>query len=151
MNYYSKYQANSIQTAGREDILLKLYEGAILRLKKAQQLREEGEHIQAREQRSQALAIITELDNTLDWENGDPELLENLDGLYFYMIQELNASAQQDDFSKLQPVIDILQSLYQGWEEAVQIFKKGEDSAEETSTAAHAQEQAPKKRILAQG
>jgi flagellar protein FliS len=124
MNPYYSYQQNSIANATREDILLKLYEGAILKLKKAKSLWINGNQTKAREQRSQVFMIISELDNTLDRENGPESLIQELDGLYAFILREINISAIEDDFTRLDTVQEILVNLYQGWKEAALEYKK---------------------------
>jgi flagellar protein FliS len=124
MNVYSAYRKNSIESASKEEIMLMLMEGAILRLKSAQQSWDDDEKTKARELRSQALAIITELDNTLDRANGDTALVEELDALYGFMIRELNRATAKDDFGKLQAVEETMESLYQGFKDAVAASKQ---------------------------
>ena len=119
MNAYTAFKRNELESASPETIMLKLFEGAIIRLKQARQEYGDGEVLLARELRSQALAILTELDNSLDRENGDPEIVEQLDGLYAYMIREINTSTTKDDFDRLGSVIDCLHILYEGFEDAV--------------------------------
>lgn len=128
---YESYQQNSIQSASREDILVMLIEGAIIRIKQAREKWTKGNSIRARELRSQALAIITELDNTLDRENGDPELVDQLDALYAYMIRAFNNSALNDNFECLLPVQEVLESLLEAWQEAAKEFKKIKKTLEE--------------------
>jgi flagellar protein FliS len=119
MNAYTAFKKNDFESASPERIMLKLFEGAVIRLKQARQEYFEGEVLLARELRSQALAIIVELDNSLDRENGSPEIVEQLDGLYAYMIREINTSTAKDDFDRLGSVIDCLHTLYEGFEDAV--------------------------------
>lgn len=119
MNAYTAFKRNEFESASPETIMLKLLEGAILRLKQARQEHSDGEVLLARELRSQALAIIVELDNTLNRENGEAQIVEQLDGLYAYMIREINTSTAKDDFERLASVIDCLHTLYEGFEDAV--------------------------------
>ena len=123
-NPYAVYQSNAVTTLSQEDILLKLLEGAIVRIKQAIELNEQGDKINARGKRQRALEIVTELDSTLDRENGPAEVVENLDGLYAFMIKEFNNATLQDDFERLQPIQEVLEDLYQGFQDAAQEFKK---------------------------
>ena len=131
MNAHRAFKRNELESASPETIMLKLFEGAIIRLKQAMLECGDGEVLLARELRSQALAIITELDNSLDRENGDPGLVDELDGLYAYMIREINTSTTKDDFDRLGSVIDTLHTLYEGFEDAV-----AQVSSEKTSPEA---------------
>lgn len=123
MNAYAAYRRNSIESASREDILLMLLEGALVRVKRSQEEWKEGNRVRAMELRSQAMAIVCELDNTLDRLNGDANLVEELDGLYGYMIREFNTCIRTNDFNKLQGVQSVLEILYSGFQEAVDEYK----------------------------
>jgi flagellar protein FliS len=139
MNPYASYQKNALESATREEIMLKLFEGAVIRLKQAMEEWQDGAKLRARELRSQALAIISELDSTLDRDNGDPQLIEELDALYAFMIQQINLCTIEDNFDRLAPVIDTLKTLYEAFEEAVKLHKSGhyENSAELENLAAN--------------
>ncbi len=135
--YHRSYERYSVEAAPREDIMLKLMEGALIRLNRARECWAEGEETRARELRSQALAIITEFDTALDRENGPPDLVETLEGLYAYMEREIAASAPKDDFDRLQPVQDVLTRVYRAFEEATEEYKReqaGEARAEAAVT-----------------
>lgn len=124
MNTYAIYQKQAFETAKPEDILLKLYEGAILRLKKAKQNWDLGSQGNVFEKINQAVKIITELDNTLDRENGDAQIVSELEALYHFMVRELNFCVLRQDYDRLQPVLDILENLYNGWQDAAQQVKQ---------------------------
>ena len=118
------YQKSSIESASREDILLKLYEGGIRFLQQAQKLWKQGEKARARDYRSRAMAIITELHATLDREKGDKELVQQLEELYAFMIKEMARIGVEDDFDGLKDIEEIMQKLYEGFKEAAKEFKK---------------------------
>jgi len=128
MDPYSFYKQNQVASASREDIMLQLVQGALIRIKGARDKWSEGERIRARELRVQAHEIISYLNETLDFENGG-ELAEELDALYAFMIREITESSRQDDCEILQPVQEILESLYEGWKEAVEEYKKMKNDA----------------------
>ncbi len=121
---YRAYEKTSVESISREDLLLKLYEGAILRIKEARNLYEKGEKTRARELRSQAMSIIAELDNTLDRENGEKSIVEDLEALYGFMLRRINDSVMSDDFSLLEDVEEILTKLYEGFKEAANQIKR---------------------------
>jgi len=118
------YQKSSIDSAPREDILLKLFEGGIFFLKQARTLWNKGEKDKAREFRSRALAIITELHASLDREKGDKELVSQLEELYAFMIKEMGRIGLEEDFDALKNIEEIMQKLYEGFKEAAKEFKK---------------------------
>jgi flagellar protein FliS len=124
MNPYASYQQTSIANIPREDLLLKLFEGALLRIKQAREEWASGSAKRARDLRTQVVNIVTELDSTLDRENGDPSLVEELDSLYGYMIRELNACTREDNFDRLNSIQTVLENLYDGFESAAKAYKK---------------------------
>ena len=123
MDPYSFYKKNQVESAPREDIMLQLVQGAQIRIKGAMDKWNEGEKIRARELRVQAQDIISYLSETLDFEDGG-DLAYELDALYNYMNRELLESARQDDFERLQPVAEILDTLHEGFKDAVEEYKK---------------------------
>lgn len=127
---YESYQKTQIMEAAPEDLILQLYQGAIVRIKQAQDLWSRGEEDAARQKRLQAMDIVCYLDETLDREaSGD--VIEELEALYAYMIREFTASIRHDDFESLTAVEDILQTLYQGWKDAVAEVKSAQTKSQE--------------------
>ena len=133
MNAYSNYLKHELENASSEEIMLKLMEGAALRLGMAHSCWQNNEKIRAREFRCRALEIITYLDNTLDMESAPSEIGENLDGLYAYMISEINEATRKEDFERLLPVKEIMQDIYTGFKDAVQEEKKQNSGAAKNS------------------
>lgn len=113
-----------LESASREDALLTLYQGAILRLKKAQQSWYIDPNGQAWDMVNQAMAIITELDNMLDRENGEPNIVAELNALYKFMIREMNVAVLRLDSERIQSILDILETLYAGWQDAAKESKQ---------------------------
>ena len=136
--YHRSYQRYAVESASREDIMLRLMEGALSRLNRAGACWEDGEETRARELRSQALAIITELDSSLDRENGPQDVVDTLEGLYAYMEREIAASAPKDDFARLAPVTEVFETIYRAFEAAAEQYKR--ECAGETQTEAAAPE-----------
>lgn len=123
MDPYSFYKKNQVENAPAEDIMLQLVEGALIRIKGARDKWSQGERIRARELRVQAHEIISYLNETLDFENGG-DLAFELDALYAYMLREIVESSRHDDCELLQPVQELLETLYEGWKDAVEQYKK---------------------------
>jgi flagellar protein FliS len=117
-NQVKAYQTTQITTAKPEKILLMLYEGAIKFNKIAMQrlseknIPEKGKYI------SKALAIVTELMNTLDHEKGG-QLASDLENLYIFITDKLIEANMNNDLSCLQAVEKILLTLYAGWKDVV--------------------------------
>ncbi len=120
---YNSYQQKQVLEAAPEDILLQLLQGAIVRLKQAQDLFSNEKKGRARERRQRAYAIIAYLDGILDRKN-QPEISAELEALYAYMLREISESTRKDDFERLGNVQEVLSTVYEGWKEAVAEYKK---------------------------
>src|SRR5690606_3663609 len=116
------YKKTSVKTASKEQILLMLYQAAIKNCKKAieaidnKQIAQKGEHI------GKLQDIIIELNNSLDYEIGG-EIAKELASLYDYI---LYASTQANIKIEKEPLIgclNVLNTLYQGWAEAIKSLK----------------------------
>lgn len=128
-NAYQKYKTTSIQSASREKLLLMMYEGAIKFIKKAiiaseqNQIAERGVNI------GRAYDIILELNNTLDHKVGG-DISKNLEQLYMFMTDQLTKANISGDPKYLKDCLKILETLYEGWQKAVEQIKK--DNAEKS-------------------
>src|SRR4051812_9484961 len=126
-NAYQKYQANSVQTASREKILLMLYEGAIKFVKKAilaieqKNIAERGMNI------GRAYDIIMELNNTLDHNVGG-EVSKSLEQLYNFMTEQLTKANMTGDKEPLENVSKMLETLHDGWKQAVEKLKSEQNA-----------------------
>ena len=135
MNPYQNYFANQVQTASPEQILIMLYDGAIRFLRQARQAMDDEDRIGMLEKKSRAVAIITELANSLDFENGG-EVAENLDGLYWYMSRELMRANGQEGAEALEASENILEELRDGWVQAIEANRpEAEEGSQETLRA----------------
>ena len=120
---YEKYKKTSVESAGREKLLLMLYEGAIKFTKKAI-IAADNNDIQGRcENITKAYDIVLELMNTLDFKVGG-EVAENLEQLYMFITDELTRANLTGKTEHLKNVLKILNTLYDGWKEAIEILKK---------------------------
>jgi flagellar secretion chaperone FliS len=130
-----QYQQNLINTATPEQILLMLYDGAIRFTRQALMASENGNQAEKLGRISKTLAIITEFSNTLNHEIGG-QIAADLDGLYQFMIRELNAARKDDTGSKLKTVEGLLVDLRDTWGQAVEINRgqQGEKTAAPTQT-----------------
>ncbi|MDD3815241.1 MAG: flagellar export chaperone FliS [Desulfocapsaceae bacterium] len=144
MNAYSnqyqqqqQYQQNQIYTATPEQIMIMLYDGAIRFTRQAMMAGEQGNQVLKMEKISKTMAIITEFSNTLDHEIGG-QIAADLDGLYQFMIRELNAARKDDSGEKLKTVEGLLVDLRETWAEAIDINRHQQDETK-TVTAQKAQ------------
>lgn len=121
-NAANKYKTTSIQSASREKILLMLYEGAIKFVKLAIVGMEKNSIKDKCENIGRAYDIILELNNTLDLKIGG-EVAARLEQLYQYMIEQLIKANTQNDIEALRIVQKLLETLHEGWVQAVQKLK----------------------------
>ncbi|MEA1947721.1 MAG: flagellar export chaperone FliS [Thermodesulfobacteriota bacterium] len=114
---YAGYRnAMSNTTESKEEILLMLYEGALISLKIARRgIREKNLKLKG-EKISKVLAILTELDCALDRKKGG-ELAENMAGIYRYLINRLTTANIKNDPEALEEVERLLGELYEGFKE----------------------------------
>lgn len=125
-NAYQKYKQTSIQSASREKLLLMLYEGAIKFVKQAiiaveqKKIADKGMLI------GRAYDIVLELNNTLDHKVGG-EISIRLEQLYMYITEQLTQANIKNDVTHLQNALKVLETLYDGWKQAVEQLKKNED------------------------
>lgn len=125
-----QYQQNQIFTASKEQILLMLYDGAIRFTRQALIAGEAGNQTQKLERISKALAIIVEFSNTLDHNVGG-QIAADLDGLYQFMIRELNSARKDDTGTSLKTVEGLLVDLRETWAQAIEINKEQQDQPQE--------------------
>lgn len=134
MNAYLKnYQNTQVQTASPEQILIMLYDGAIRFLEQASEAMGGGDYATKIKNIDKTLAIIAELNATLDHEIGG-EVAANLASLYDFMMREIPRANARNDASVLAPVISILRELREAWVEAAEIVRK-EHSPQSSNSA----------------
>ncbi|MEJ2726791.1 MAG: flagellar export chaperone FliS [Deltaproteobacteria bacterium] len=110
---YVKTNTNKVE------ILLELYKGAIRFLEVAEKSMELGEFSKKGEFISKTVKIITELDNALDRKMGGP-VVENLAGLYSYMVRCLTKAGIYNNPLLLKEVASLLNGLLSAWEKAAE-------------------------------
>jgi flagellar secretion chaperone FliS len=124
-NAYQKYKDTSVQSAGREKLLLMLYEGAIRFTKKAiiacetKNIAERGLNI------GRTYDIVMELNNTLNHDVGG-DISKNLEQLYMFITEQLTKANISGNKEPLEQVLKLLETLYAGWVEAIEKLKRNE-------------------------
>lgn len=118
-----QYQQNLIYTATPEQILLMLYDGAIRFTRQAMMAEENGKQVQKLERIGKVMAIVVEFSNTLNHDVGG-QIAADLDGLYQFMIRELNAARKDETGEKLKNVERLLVDLRETWGQAVEINRE---------------------------
>lgn len=113
-----RYQDMKVQTASPAQIMIMLYDGAIrfsLQAKKKIEDKDfEGKGIFI----SKTQAIIDELMNSLDFSIA-PDLCANLQQLYIYINERLTHANIQLDAEAMDEVIQLLNTLRDGWKQAL--------------------------------
>jgi flagellar secretion chaperone FliS len=118
-----QYRQMQVTTASPEKVLLMLYDGAINFSKMAQD-RLNGKDIAGKGLYiSKALAIVTELMNTLNHDICS-HITRELERLYMYVIREFTRANLDNDVTALDNAIRILSSLRDTWTEAVAIVQR---------------------------
>ncbi len=116
--YKQAYRSNQFTGMPPERITLALLDGALAELERAQDAFDHKDVPLRGESIGRALAIICELQNTLDLEKGG-ELGHNLHELYGFMIRELLQANLRADPSKLPTVKVPLKEIRDGWAEMI--------------------------------
>ena len=117
------YKSSRANTASREDLLILLYEGAIRFLERslvefeAKNLSEHKMYLR------RGLAIVSELQSTLNFDKGG-ELAVQLFDLYGFMIQQLTSANVTQDVTLIRGVIGNMNTLLDGWRDAVRQVKQ---------------------------
>ncbi|MEF8982571.1 flagellar export chaperone FliS [Thiohalorhabdus sp.] len=117
-NSIGAYRRTQVETARPEEVLLQLMEKAVRHARQGQARGEAKDPVGAREHAVRLLNIVTELDGSLDREQGG-ELVEELQALYAYLIREISEGNRKGEFERLADVESVLRTLYQGWKDAV--------------------------------
>ena len=118
-----QYKKTSINTASKEKILLMLYQSAISNCRKAidaiekNNIAKKGEHI------GKLQDIVIELNNSLDFKV-ERNIANELSSLYDYILFSSTRANIDIDKKPLESCLEILKTLYDGWEKAIKSLPK---------------------------
>ena len=127
--YIKQYQANNINTATPEKLMILLFDGALQFLQKAKIAIAEN-NLQERSQNIDgARKILRELMRTIDLENGN-DVSKQLFRLYNRMAMDLIKANVQRNAQKIDVVIEDLTNIRWGFQKAIEI-QNGLTTAEE--------------------
>jgi flagellar protein FliS len=115
---YSTYKSTQIETASKEKILLMLYEGLIKYVRQAKNALENDKSQMAHDKLLQSQEIVTELISTLDMDVGG-EIAEELYSLYDYMLHNLIQANVENDPSRLEDILPVIEELNEAWDEVI--------------------------------
>lgn len=116
------YKKTSVETASKEQILLMLYQAAIKNCKKAMEAIENKNLAKKGEYIGKLQDIVVELSNSLDFEVGG-EVAKELASLYDYILYSSTQANIKIDKSHLEGCLRVLNTLYDGWTEAIKQIK----------------------------
>lgn len=121
MNNYGAraYHKTNIETASKEKILLMLYEACIRNFKRCKLAMEQKNLAEKGVMLGKAQDIVVELTNSLNFDVGG-DLAKQLESLYVYIFDTSTEGNIENDPNKIQSCINILETLYAGWKEAVE-------------------------------
>ncbi len=112
------YRKIQVETANPGRILLTLYDAVIRFVRLARNQIEAGDTAGKGVSLNRAYAIIAEFINALDFERA-PELCQNLEQIYTYMLDQLSHANLNMDPQPLEHVLRFLVDLRETWEQAV--------------------------------
>ncbi|MDP2003356.1 MAG: flagellar export chaperone FliS [Desulfurivibrionaceae bacterium] len=122
MNAYAKnaraaYVQNDIlENLSREEIVVKLYQALRMRLLAAIEEINDGNIGKKAEHLSRALAIVLELQTSLDMEQGGA-IAVNLNDLYGYLVTDLITANLKNDIQKIEAALKVVAPLLEAWTE----------------------------------
>jgi flagellar secretion chaperone FliS len=109
-----RYRQNDIQSRSPLELVVMLYDGALRFTADARDAMVRRD-IRARQQHlSRAMAIVSELQSTLDMETGG-EVAEHLDKLYGFVRDRLIDASVTQDLQPLDEARRVLATLREGW------------------------------------
>ena len=121
------YVRTEIQSRSPIELVVMLYDGANTYLSQAHDAIERQDGRAKREAISRALAIVTELQNTLNMEVGG-DIAGSLDSLYGFVNERLIDANRQDDVGAVDQAIRVLTPLREAW---IQLARGGVAGAPE--------------------
>lgn len=110
----SQYRSNQVQTASPARVIVQFYDGAIKFIKLGSQGIEKKEYAKKGEHLSRAHAIVAELRANLDASKA-PELCEELDRLYVYVLDCITEANMKMDAKPLAGALKVLEMLRSAW------------------------------------
>lgn len=114
----STYKSTHVETASKEKILLMLYDALIGHVRDARGALEEGDKQNAHDNLLQSQEIVTELISTLDMDAGG-DIAEELYSLYDYVLHNLIQANVENDPSRLDDVLPVIEDLHEAWDEVI--------------------------------
>jgi flagellar secretion chaperone FliS len=121
-NAYAAYRKNEIEGLTPVEIVCRLFQKLHLELEAAREAIQNKKIAAKGESLSRALAIIGELQASLNLEEGG-EIAANLNGIYHFLILEIPMASVNNDAERLAKVIKIVGPLVEAWEQTAMAAK----------------------------
>jgi flagellar protein FliS len=115
-NGLNAYRKTEVQSRTPLELVVMLYDGALRFIGVAKDAIARGDIRGRSEAISRALAIVSELQSTLDVERGG-DMAASLDDMYRYVTQRLVQSTIKNDVEPLEEVKRLLETLRDGWQQ----------------------------------
>ena len=122
---YSDYKRARAVTADSGELLLMLFDGAIRLTHQAIARIDTGDVSGKCEAISRALAIVSELHGTLDFEV-NAEISGNLASLYVYILENYSRANIEGTIQPLKEILVVLDTLREGWVGAIQEVRRNQ-------------------------
>ncbi len=126
---HKQYRSVQFTTVDRGRLLLMMYDGGLKFLKLAKEGIEANDIPKFSRFLSKGQAVIAELMNTLNFEKGG-QIARDLDRLYDFMLYYLTEANLQKDGTKIQRVIDLLDTVASAYREIIESGKAESELAE---------------------
>jgi flagellar protein FliS len=110
----AQYRSARVETASPVQVVVDLYRGAIRFMKQAVAYDEEGKPGERGLVLGRAHAVVSELQATLDRDHA-PELCDELDRLYDFVLYRITEANVQADCTMLAPAIEVMETLESAW------------------------------------
>lgn len=110
----NQYRRTQILTASEMQVIVLLYDGALQSLELARDGIRQNNYADKARFLGRAVAIISELSNVLDMEQGK-DIAQSLRRLYDYMLDEFTQANLRHDVRHLDGPIRCLSALREGW------------------------------------
>jgi len=108
------YRQTQVQSRTPLELVVMLYDGALKFLHQAREAIERGDIAGRRDASSRAITIISELQSTLNMEQGG-EIAQRLDELYIYVNGRIIAAAAENSVGPIDDATRVLNVLRDSW------------------------------------
>jgi len=108
------YRQTEAQSRTPLELVVMLYDGALTFLGAARRAIERNDIAARREAISRTLAILSELQSTLDMDKGGA-VAESLDRLYRYLVERLLDASTRRDVQPIDETVRLLTTLREAW------------------------------------